>query len=109
MEAGLDGVRRRVLPDPSAGDGTLASALARLQGRWGSAAIRLGNGDPASAREDAALRTAGALALAPDPEPGAAGAADEEPAPAPAGDVPPEPDDPLAEHAPRAATHARPM
>ncbi|MEA2621437.1 MAG: recombination protein RecA [Chloroflexota bacterium] len=43
----------------------LANALARLQGRWGTAAIRLGNGDPARVPDH---RTAGALALAPAPE-----------------------------------------
>ena len=34
---------RRAMQRP---DGSLSSALATLQGRWGSAAIRLGNGDP---------------------------------------------------------------
>src|SRR5690349_6845230 len=33
---------------------TLSSALARLQGRWGTAAIRLGNGDLVSVRETGA-------------------------------------------------------
>src|SRR4051794_17067932 len=52
----------------------LGSALARLQGRWGTAAIRLGNGDLADAGAVACGRplTVGALALAPelaDPEP----------------------------------------
>lgn len=54
----------------------LATALARLQGRWGTAAIRLGNGDPARfpgadrarAAVDSEPLTAGALALAPAPE-----------------------------------------
>jgi RecA/RadA recombinase len=45
-------------------DGSLATALARLQGRWGSAAIRLGNGGQA----DDEPRTLGALALAPLPD-----------------------------------------
>lgn len=57
-------------------DEPLATALARLQGRWGTAAIRLGNGDPArlprpDQRErtgiDSEPLTAGALALAPVP------------------------------------------
>ena len=55
----------------------LATALARLQGRWGTAAIRLGNGDPARLSgaghgvrrgTDSEPLTAGALALAPAPE-----------------------------------------
>jgi RecA/RadA recombinase len=54
----------------------LATALARLQGRWGTAAIRLGNGEPAAianigrgARStDSEPLTAGALALAPAPD-----------------------------------------
>ena len=67
---------------------TLSSALARLQGRWGTAAIRLGNGDLATIRETGTeIRvaagggssrstdrsneplTSGALALAPLAEP----------------------------------------
>jgi hypothetical protein len=67
---------------------SLSSALARLQGRWGTAAIRLGNGDFAAAREagahgrqgagsgspwsvdpSAETLTSGALALAPLAEP----------------------------------------
>src|SRR6478672_3797783 len=68
---------------------TLSSALARLQGRWGTAAIRLGNGDLATVREsgtgvrvvagsgnqrpanhsDEEPLTSGALALAPLAEP----------------------------------------
>jgi len=40
---------------------SLSSALARLQGRWGTAAIRLGNGDLASTREaSASIRETGA-------------------------------------------------
>ena len=46
-------------------DGSLATALARLQGRWGTAAIRLGNGGQAT---DDGPRTLGALALAPLPD-----------------------------------------
>jgi len=46
-------------------DGSLATALARLQGRWGNAAIRLGNGGQAM---DDGPRTLGALALAPLPD-----------------------------------------
>src|SRR5947208_10956413 len=67
---------------------TLSSALARPQCRWGTAAIRLGNGDLATIRETGAeirisagdgnsrstdrsteRRTSGALALAPLAEP----------------------------------------
>src|SRR5918992_6098044 len=43
----------------------LASALARLESRWGSAAIRLGSGDRLESRP----LTVGALALVPGPEP----------------------------------------
>jgi hypothetical protein len=55
----------------------LVTALARLQGRWGTAAIRLGNGDPARfpgadrgmrSSVDSEPLTVGALALAPAPE-----------------------------------------
>jgi recombination protein RecA len=58
----------------------LRSALATLQTRWGSAAIRLGEGRPAQAPERGATAVHGALALAvlPDshpeaPQPGQAG------------------------------------
>lgn len=54
---------RRAMNRP---DGSLATALATLQGRWGSASIRLGNGD--------LPRTHGALALAPLPAPEGEGA-----------------------------------
>ena len=60
-------------------DGSLATALARLQGRWGHAAVRLGNGNPAAFAErnvgssggglsPSIPLTAGALALAPAPD-----------------------------------------
>ena len=49
-------------------NGSLATALAKLQGRWGSAAIRMGNGHQAASRDDADRLTAGALALAPEPD-----------------------------------------
>jgi recA bacterial DNA recombination protein len=53
--------------------GSLSTALARVAGRWGSAAIRLGNGDQATADgavdTGGALLTVGALALAPQFEP----------------------------------------
>jgi RecA/RadA recombinase len=54
-------------PNPS-----LASALARLESRWGTAAIRLGNGDRVDTRGPATARdappTLGALALVPQPD-----------------------------------------
>jgi recombination protein RecA len=49
-------------------DGSLTTALARLQGRWGNAAVRLGNGDPAGTRiSSIEAPIHGALALAPEP------------------------------------------
>lgn len=60
-------------------DGSLTTALARLQGRWGNACVRLGNGDSAAASPvvsatGRSIRSSsieapihGALALAPDP------------------------------------------
>jgi len=47
----------------------LASALARLETRWGSAAVRLGGGAAAVSAADAEPQTVGALALAPQPAP----------------------------------------
>lgn len=63
---------------PAASAPVLADALARLESRWGSAAIRLGvAGDSRlSGAQTGAPQVSGALALAPLPEPG--------PAPAPA-------------------------
>jgi hypothetical protein len=48
-------------PDPA-----LASALARLEGRWGTAAVRLGNGRRFDAARDPEPVTHGALALVPE-------------------------------------------
>ena len=53
---------RRAMSRP---DGSLATALASLQGRWGTAAIRLGNGSSVGSSPP----THGALALVPEPVP----------------------------------------
>jgi hypothetical protein len=62
----------------------LASALARLEGRWGSAAVRLGNGRRVDAERETGPPTHGALALVPEPEPS------EAPAPGPLTPIPAE-------------------
>lgn len=74
--------------DSGTSDTALASALARLEWRWGSAAVRLGNGERVDAvRSSSAIRepiTHGALALVPELEPEAP------PAPGPLTPTPPE-------------------